>query len=153
MARLLISGSSSGQQAVPMGVGLFVAVVVLVALCAKKVRRVSPKLVTRERSSTPGGTRISPKLLLTTLSNKAIPFLQMKKNGGELEADDGFGEGGLWQRDILMGEKCQPLDFSGVILYDSDGKQVPELPPRSPRTTPLQSSFSFPVVVADKVGS
>ncbi|KAG9450117.1 hypothetical protein H6P81_010082 [Aristolochia fimbriata] len=158
MARFLISidgGGGCSWQTVPMGVGLFVAVVALVALCAKHARKASRKLI--PRVSEPGcGSRIvpkSPKVLLTTLSNKAMPFLQRKKGGEEL--DDGFGDGGLWQRDILMGEKCQPLDFSGVIYYDSDGKQLPEIPPRSPRVTPLQSSFSFPVVVTttEKAGS
>jgi len=30
-------------------------------------------------------------------------------------------EGSLWQKNILMGGKCQLPDFSGVIIYDSDG--------------------------------
>ncbi|CAN8235491.1 unnamed protein product [Cochlearia groenlandica] len=33
--------------------------------------------------------------------------------------------GPLWQKNILMGGKCQLPDFSGVILYDSDGLVVP----------------------------
>lgn len=33
--------------------------------------------------------------------------------------------GPLWQKNILMGGKCQLPDFSGVILYDADGKVVP----------------------------
>uniref|UniRef100_A0A7N0VBG5 Uncharacterized protein n=1 Tax=Kalanchoe fedtschenkoi TaxID=63787 RepID=A0A7N0VBG5_KALFE len=40
----------------------------------------------------------------------------------------------LWQRAILMGDKCQPLDFSGVIYYDESGQQIPQMPPRSPRS-------------------
>lgn len=39
----------------------------------------------------------------------------------------------LWKKTILMGEKCQPLEFSGAIFYDSKGNQLSE-PPRSPRT-------------------
>ncbi|EOA34721.1 hypothetical protein CARUB_v10022292mg [Capsella rubella] len=31
----------------------------------------------------------------------------------------------LWQKNILMGGKCQLPDFSGVILYDADGQVVP----------------------------
>ena len=27
----------------------------------------------------------------------------------------------VWQKNILMGEKCQLPDFSGVIIYDSEG--------------------------------
>ncbi|KAL2334975.1 hypothetical protein Fmac_016188 [Flemingia macrophylla] len=33
-------------------------------------------------------------------------------------------EGSLWQKNILMGGKCQLPDFSGVIIYDSDGNIV-----------------------------
>ncbi|XVF55631.1 hypothetical protein PTKIN_Ptkin06aG0051900 [Pterospermum kingtungense] len=30
----------------------------------------------------------------------------------------------VWKKNILMGEKCQLPDFSGVILYDSEGNIV-----------------------------
>lgn len=30
----------------------------------------------------------------------------------------------LWQKNILMGGKCQLPDFSGVIIYDSNGNIV-----------------------------
>ncbi|KAK8349239.1 hypothetical protein V6Z11_A06G131000 [Gossypium hirsutum] len=30
----------------------------------------------------------------------------------------------VWQKNILMGEKCQLPDFSGVIIYDSEGNVV-----------------------------
>ncbi|KAJ1385968.1 hypothetical protein SESBI_41220 [Sesbania bispinosa] len=33
-------------------------------------------------------------------------------------------EPSLWQKNILMGGKCQLPDFSGVIIYDSDGNIV-----------------------------
>ncbi|XP_007019657.2 PREDICTED: uncharacterized protein LOC18592733 [Theobroma cacao] len=36
----------------------------------------------------------------------------------------------VWQKNILMGEKCQLPDFSGVIIYDSEGSIVtPSKPP------------------------
>ncbi|KAK3225617.1 hypothetical protein Dsin_005479 [Dipteronia sinensis] len=89
--------------------------------------------------------RARPKELLTTLSNKAIMFMHNKKKiddgkDGSHDVDhDGkdFGDGGVWQRSILMGDKCQPLDFSGVIYYDSTGNQLDEVPLRSPRASPL----------------
>ncbi|XP_030524840.1 uncharacterized protein LOC115737030 [Rhodamnia argentea] len=37
----------------------------------------------------------------------------------------------VWQKNILMGGKCQLPDFSGVIIYDADGKIV--TPPKTPR--------------------
>ena len=45
-------------------------------------------------------------------------------------AGDDDGEEGeeasssVWQRNILMGGKCQLPDFSGVIIYDSAGNVV-----------------------------
>ncbi|KAL5069105.1 hypothetical protein RYX36_019992, partial [Vicia faba] len=44
----------------------------------------------------------------------------------------------LWKKTILMGEKCQPLEFPGAIFYDSEGNQLSE-PPRTPRNSPLIS--------------
>ncbi|OIW01423.1 hypothetical protein TanjilG_25719 [Lupinus angustifolius] len=38
-------------------------------------------------------------------------------------------EGSLWQKNILMGGKCQLPDFSGVIIYDSNGNVVPAKTP------------------------
>uniref|UniRef100_A0A0E0LB70 Uncharacterized protein n=1 Tax=Oryza punctata TaxID=4537 RepID=A0A0E0LB70_ORYPU len=49
--------------------------------------------------------------------------------------------GGLWRKEILMGERCQPLDFSGVIYYDADGRRLAHPPPpRSPMRSPLPVS-------------
>ncbi|XP_061356589.1 uncharacterized protein LOC133301007 [Gastrolobium bilobum] len=33
-------------------------------------------------------------------------------------------EPSLWQKNILMGGKCELPDFSGVIIYDSNGNLV-----------------------------
>jgi hypothetical protein len=38
----------------------------------------------------------------------------------------------LWRRGILMGRRCQPLDFPGAIHYDSHGRRIP--PPLSRAT-------------------
>ncbi|KNA21854.1 hypothetical protein SOVF_039180 [Spinacia oleracea] len=39
--------------------------------------------------------------------------------------------GPVWQKNILMGGKCQLPDFSGVIIYDSTGSTVaPNKPSR-----------------------
>jgi hypothetical protein len=55
---------------------------------------------------------------------KAYDRTAMKEEGGG---------GLLWQRSILLGERCQRPDFSGIIIYDDMGKRLPEFPPRSPR--------------------
>ncbi|XP_031287952.1 uncharacterized protein LOC116146676 [Pistacia vera] len=138
----------------------------LMALCAKHASRVSSKLkakpVTKkfykERSyntslsvppspapSSKSPLRARPKQLMTTISNKAINFMHKKKVDEEkddemnfrVSREEEFGDGGVWQRAILMGDKCQPLDFSGVIYYDNRGKQLSEVPLRSPRASPL----------------
>lgn len=44
-------------------------------------------------------------------------------------------EKAVWRNTILMGVKCRPLNFSGAIHYDSDGRQTPT--PRSPMSNPL----------------
>lgn len=109
------------------------------------------------------------------LSRKAsfVPFLGKKKKQKEEEEEEryydawedesdadvdamttprGEDDGGVWRKNILMGEKCEPLDFSGVIYYDSDGRRLDRVPPRSPRH-PMAGgddpfpSFSFPVIV------
>lgn len=47
-----------------------------------------------------------------------------------MNAED--GEDSVWQRRILMGERCQPPEFSGLINYDDKGNRVPQFPLRSP---------------------
>lgn len=59
-----------------------------------------------------------------------------------IEEED-FSDGGLWQRGILMGDKCQPLDFSGVIYYDSEGNRLQEVPMRSPRASPMPNYLNY----------
>ncbi|XP_010551163.1 PREDICTED: uncharacterized protein LOC104821849 [Tarenaya hassleriana] len=92
--------------------------------------------------------RARPKELFTSLSNKAMTMVRRKNHGkgggaaseksyAAAEEEEEEMEYGVWQRAILMGDKCQPLDFSGVIYYDCNGRQVKELPPRSPRGSPL----------------
>ncbi|RZS00589.1 hypothetical protein BHM03_00030339 [Ensete ventricosum] len=73
---------------------------------------------------------------------------------GELEEEEMQGEDGVWRRTILMGEKCQPLDFSGVIYYDADGRQLPAVPtPRSPLRSPLPSFAQKSSVTDGYLGS
>lgn len=43
----------------------------------------------------------------------------------------GNGEVVMWKKKILKGERCKPLDFSGKILYDSEGNRLREISPVS----------------------
>ncbi|CAN1839005.1 hypothetical protein LINPERHAP1_LOCUS35621 [Linum perenne] len=92
---------------------------------------------TSTNTSSTSSTRSSPlrspvmlrqysKKLMTQIGNKAVTLVHRSKSNkqGVGEMEDEFGDGGVWQRSILMGDKCQPLAFSGVIYYDSRGKRV-----------------------------
>lgn len=133
-------GSTAPKQRLTVSV-----VVSFKALLAKHAGRVSKKLKPKHKefgslSDSPRSLAVKspgPKRLLTTLSNKAIKLVNRKKGVEETGEEEEIGDGGVWQRAILMGDKCQPLDFSGVIYYDSKGNQVEELPFRSPRASPM----------------
>ncbi|KAG2664466.1 hypothetical protein I3760_16G083300 [Carya illinoinensis] len=64
------------------------------------------------------------KQLLLKISNKAVGFMGWKRIGNYARTGserEEWGDCGVWQKAILMGDKCEPLDFSGVIYYDSNG--------------------------------
>lgn len=123
---------------------LLVSLSTLVALCAKQANRASKKLQIKLKSKQLPrlelrSPQLRPKRFLKNISNTAITLIHKKKNkrGGGGDAEEEWGDGGVWQKAILMGDKCEPLDFSGVIYYDSNGKQLNEVPLRSPRASPL----------------
>ncbi|VFQ87427.1 unnamed protein product [Cuscuta campestris] len=101
-------------------------------------QRASKKVIRKSKSLPKLPAIPKPKDLLATIGNKANNLRRKKKNkaADPDEAAADFGDGGLWQRAILMGDKCQPLDFAGVIYYDSKGRRVSEPPSRSPRRFP-----------------
>lgn len=55
----------------------------------------------------------------------------MFTDAGANEEEATASAASVWQRNILMGGKCQLPDFSGVIIYDANGKVV--TPPKAPR--------------------
>ncbi|KAF8675899.1 hypothetical protein HU200_047395 [Digitaria exilis] len=44
----------------------------------------------------------------------------------------------VWRRAILMGRRCQPLEFTGAIHYDCEGQRLWQ-----PRTPPQSSPLSM----------
>ncbi|KAF9664069.1 hypothetical protein SADUNF_Sadunf17G0117900 [Salix dunnii] len=58
---------------------------------------------------------------------KMISWRKLEQDEG---CDDGSGDDDgseeIWRRSIIMGERCRPLDFSGKIIYDSEGNLVPD---------------------------
>ncbi|EOA38857.1 hypothetical protein CARUB_v10011210mg [Capsella rubella] len=140
------SSSSSSSSHKRLSVSFLVSIMVI---CARHANRLSKKLKLKPKKRTRSGgdgtvgerfrwnLTSSPlrsprtKELFTALSNKAMTMVG-RKNMAAMEE-----EHGLWQREILMGGKCEPLDFSGVIYYDCNGRLLNEVPPRSPRGTLL----------------
>ena len=95
-----------------------------------------------DSNNSPAAKPKGSKKLFAAISNKETNSGRHKKrvvDDEEFVASGGFGDGGLWQRNILMGDKCQPLDFPGAIYYDCNGKKLNELPMKSPRASPLPS--------------
>lgn len=144
----VLHGSESFS-AIPLAIGLFVSVSLLVGLCAKHAKQIPRKY--NSKTSNPNTAKAplpSPKQLIANISHKAMsPLVHGKKSA---KSDGGVGgndeESGVWQKAILMGEKCQPPEFSGVIYYDYDGNRIPEMPksPRHSSMTPLKN-YSFPL--------
>ncbi|XP_038879173.1 uncharacterized protein LOC120071149 [Benincasa hispida] len=126
--------------------GLRRSVTALAVFCAKKAALVTKKLKLKPSHHhpshpSPKSPLACPKKMLKTISQSAMSLVQKKKTGRREEEEDEeeeeWGQGGVWQRGILMGDKCQPLEFSGAIYYDSNGNKMNEPPLRSPRASPL----------------
>ncbi|CAL0320062.1 unnamed protein product [Lupinus luteus] len=76
---------------------------------------------------------------LKKMLRKMVSFVHKKKDGRG-------GSGGVWQKQIIMGDKCEPLDFSGVISYDSNGNQVTGIPVKPSRSSGLLNERGVPKV-------
>ncbi|XP_045830666.1 uncharacterized protein LOC123921960 [Trifolium pratense] len=127
--------------------GFFLTVTAILALFSRQANRLKRKTTKKASSIKDEEWRTdhlkspmaTPKKLLSSISNKARSQFGKKKQREQRDNNEmeGWGNGGVWQKEILMGGKCEPLDFSGVIYYDINGKQTREVPLRSPRASPL----------------
>ncbi|THU49501.1 hypothetical protein C4D60_Mb06t10220 [Musa balbisiana] len=134
-----VTGSSSEGPA--MTIRLFHVVTALVSTCSRRMSRAARKL-SRRRSS------IIHKKKVTQLRADGFGDADSDSDGEREEYMR--GDVGVWRRTILMGEKCQPLNFSGVIYYDADGRRLSEVPtPRSPLRSPLLSFAQKSPLTAD----
>ncbi|KAG5603751.1 hypothetical protein H5410_025243 [Solanum commersonii] len=98
----------------PLAIGLFFSIIAIVALCAKHAKKSKTNIISE--------SKIVPKF-----SSPQQLSPNMTKKGGEF-SDEVSGEvagdkKGLWQKTIIMGEKCKPPQFSGVIYYDCSGNR------------------------------
>lgn len=80
-----------------------------------------------------GKSKPAVKKVESSFSSKALLMAKMiswRRVQDEAEAEesdeDGDDGGAVWKKTIIKGEKCRPLDFSGRILYDSNGDLLPE---------------------------
>lgn len=118
----------SRAAAAGMANGLLDAIAALVSSWSRHVSHATRKLSGRRPSGSPSGHGGGRR-------KKRDEGKESFSDGVDTDEDDG-----VWRRAILMGEKCQPLDFSGVIYYDADGQRLQEVPtPRSPMRSPLPS--------------
>ncbi|CAL0330546.1 unnamed protein product [Lupinus luteus] len=91
--------------------------------------------------TTPKSPFASPKKFLKNISSKVMSPLKRQLRREDDSAAGSWGHGGVWQKEILMGEKCEPLNMSGVIYYDGTGNQMSEFPLKSPRVSPFTPYF------------
>ncbi|KAF7029932.1 hypothetical protein CFC21_041568 [Triticum aestivum] len=88
-----------------------------------------------------GGDTLSPFVKPKTTRKLKGPsskrFAEHGQDGGTVDDDD-VGEPCLWRRTILLGQRCQPLEFSGAIHYDNDGRRLWHA--RTPLLSPGRSS-------------
>ncbi|CAM0912091.1 unnamed protein product [Alopecurus aequalis] len=107
-----------------MGVSLLHAVAALMGTCTRRLQRAARKM---------GAGKASCAAMAPWRKAFSLPTAK-----GSREKEDG----GLWRKEILLGERCQPLDFSGVIYYDADGHRLTQ-PPRSPLRSPRPTSVKL----------
>ncbi|CAL0305020.1 unnamed protein product [Lupinus luteus] len=116
------------------------ATLVVLAKQASRLQRKLKKAATEPASGnsfkfklkSPKSLFRKPKNLLKKMSNKTMSFVHKKKKKKKKKEGEEWGDGGVWQKEIMMGDKCEPLDFSGLICYDSMGRQVNQIPLKSP---------------------
>ena len=128
----------------PTAIFLFFSTVAIVALCAKHgfVRKKSQNEASNQITSPISLSPLeSPRKLAKNIGKKAVSQC-LRSN----QQENVNGESCLWKKDILMGEKCQPLQFSGAIYYDCEGNMLSAPPARSPKIAGGTSSPNLPAI-------
>ncbi|CAL0307643.1 unnamed protein product [Lupinus luteus] len=99
-------------------------------LCGTRKMKEYKTYETKETSTGSKETKLVSKLN-SNLSSRALSMLKMvswRKVKPEDEEDYvDPDEEVLWRKNILMGERCRPIDFSDKILYDSEGNVLHNL--------------------------
>ncbi|GJM86620.1 hypothetical protein PR202_ga02497 [Eleusine coracana subsp. coracana] len=132
-----------------MGMSLAQAVAALMGTCARRLSRATRRLHhLRPRQGI--AASFSSRAIVPFLSGgggggkKAISSSKSKRRRKAAEEAEEEDDDGVWRKEIMMGERCQPLDFSGVIYYDAEGRRLAQPPPpRSPLRSPLPASVKL----------
>ncbi|KAL6011043.1 hypothetical protein ACLOJK_001487 [Asimina triloba] len=136
------------------GTVIFIVVAVLAVvslisfLCASHHHRHSQRLAGKfsapadqQRKLISNISDISSKALLMA---KMISWRKPEVSDREEEEED-ESEDAIWKKNIMMGERCRPLDFSGRILYDSQGNRLPEVPKKAKHQIDVSAAAVVPM--------
>ncbi|CAN6246364.1 unnamed protein product [Urochloa humidicola] len=131
-----------------MGMSLAQAVVALVGTCAWRLSRAARRLHLRPPRQGLAASLVSPRAIVPFLGGGGAikKVLSSSKSKRRRKAEDDelsfeWEDDGVWRKEIIMGERCQPLEFSGAIYYDAEGRRLEQPPtPRSPLRSPLPAS-------------
>nr|CAB3447705.1 unnamed protein product [Digitaria exilis] len=143
-----------------MGMSLAQAVAALVGTCARRLTRAARRLQHNLRPRDGVAASLSSRAIAPFLAaggggggvKKALSSASKSRAKGRKEEEQA-GDG-VWRKEIMMGERCQPLDFSGVIYYDAKGRRLAQPPPpRSPMRSPLPSPMRSPLPASVKLAA
>ncbi|CAN6233736.1 unnamed protein product [Urochloa humidicola] len=144
-----------------MGMSLAQAVAALVGTCARRLSRAARRLHLRpprdggvaasfsSRAIVPflgggGGGGVRKALSSCSSSSSSKSKAKGRRKAAAAAKEEQAAGDGVWRKEIMMGERCQPLDFSGVIYYDAEGRRLAQPPPpRSPMRSPLPASVKL----------
>ncbi|CAO2047755.1 unnamed protein product [Urochloa humidicola] len=139
------------------------AVAALVGTCARRLSRAARRLHLRpprddgvaasfsSRAIVPflgggggGGGGVRKALSSCSSSSSSKSKAKGRRKAAAAAKEEQAAGDGVWRKEIMMGERCQPLDFSGVIYYDAEGRRLAQPPPpRSPMRSPLPASVKL----------
>ena len=134
-----------------MGMSLAQAVAALVGTCARRLSRAARRLHHLRPRDDGAAASFSSRAIVPflgggvrkALSSSSPTKPKARRRNKAAAAEDATGDG-VWRKEIMMGERCQPLDFSGVIYYDAEGRRLAQPPPpRSPLRSPLPASVKL----------
>lgn len=135
------TAAASDRKVMAGGASLLHAVAALMSTCTRRLQRAARRVSSAAAGAGKQGE--SSRAVVPwrkALSLPAAATAKVKAAAAAARREEG-DSGGLWRKEILMGERCQPLDFSGVIYYDADGRRLAHPPPpRSPMRSPLPVS-------------